>query len=118
LKTDLPEIEIQVRDAFGKLYDEYGYLLGHYYRNLYRIIKSINEIKINDFDKMYYAKLVRAQLSEYEVLLLFYNCIWMEDYKFKVLIEKYGLLKGINYDKLVDRERHPNLYLKTAFGEK
>jgi hypothetical protein len=117
LKTELPEMEIQITDAFGKLYDEYGYLLGHYYRNLYRIIKSIHEIEIKDFDKKYYAKLVRAQLSEYEVLLLFYNCIWIGDNKFKILIEEYELLKGINYDKLIDRDRHQNLYLKTAFGD-
>jgi hypothetical protein len=111
-----PSIEAKIEAAFAALYENYGYLLGHYYRNLYRIFKNINETKIKGFDKKYYAKLVRAQLSEYEILLLFYNCIWVKDeYKFKKLVEVYGLLEGINYEKLFKRD-HYKLYSESAFG--
>jgi hypothetical protein len=112
-------IEGKISVAFTKLYGEYGYLLGHYYRNLYRIVKNISDIdetKIIGFDKKYYAKLVRAQLSEYEIILLFYNCIWVNDEdEFKTLIENYEFLEGINYSKLFDRG-HYKLYSEKAFG--
>ncbi|HVA98100.1 MAG TPA: putative phage abortive infection protein [Bacteroidia bacterium] len=117
-KDKPPTTEEQINFAFSKLYEEYGYLFGHYYRNLYRIFKNIKETKIEGFEKKYYAKLVRAQLSEYEILLLFYNCIWIgsqDEEKFKNLVEEYELLEGINYEKLLDRE-HYKLYLKKAFG--
>ncbi len=121
IKTSDPEMEMQIREAYSKLYQDHGYLLGHYFRNLYRIFKRIDETKISGFDennKKSHAKLVRAQLSEYEVLLLFYNCIWIGDNdKFKLLVEKYELLEGINYDKLIDREGHSNLYSNNAYGK-
>lgn len=110
------KIKEQINAAFEKMYNDYGNLSGHYFRNLYRIFKEIDKSKIDGFDKQHYAKLVRAQLSEYEVLLLFYNCIWVGDGdKFKKLVEKYELLEGINYSKLIERE-HYKLYEETAFG--
>ncbi len=118
LKKSIPEMEFQVKLAYGKLYVDFGYILGHYFRNLYRIFKNIDEINVDGFDKKYYAKLVRAQFSEYETLLLFYNCIWINDNKkFKNLVEKYELLEGTNFDLLIDSENHPNLYIDNAFGD-
>ena len=120
IKTTQPEMGIQIHEAYKKLFQDHGHLLGHYFRNLYRIFKKIDEIKINGFsneNKKSHAKLVRAQLSEYEVLLLFYNGIWIGDGdKFKHLMEQYELLEGINYDKLINRDEHPNLYLNSAYG--
>lgn len=53
-------------------------LLGHYYRNLFHIVKyisSINDRLISEEQKYDYAKLLRAQLSDCEQMLLFYNSI-------------------------------------------
>lgn len=47
--------------------------LGHYFRNLYHLIKFIDKSTSNE--KNFYAHLVRAQLSSHELLLLFYNCL-------------------------------------------
>ncbi len=111
----------KIEGAYQKLYDSSGYLIGHYYRHLYRIFKNIDETKIfSDSDKNRYAKLVRAQLSEYEILLLFYNCIWIandDESKFKNLVETYELLKGINESKISNLDAlHFSLYSSTAFG--
>ena len=114
-----PDMQSKISEAYQKLDVEYGYQLRHYFRNLYRIFKYINDIsdtEIPDFDKKYYAKLVRAQLSEYELLLLFYNCIWVEDeYKFKKLVIKYGLLEGINLKKFFE-EGHSELYSEDEYN--
>lgn len=115
-RIDDESIKDNISTAFQLLYNKYGNLLGHYYRNLYRTFKNINETKIKGFDKEQYSKLVRAQLSEFEILLLFYNCIWVGDEdKFKKLIEKHELLEGLNHSKLLVRD-HSKLYLETAFG--
>lgn len=50
--------------------------LGHYFRHLYHVIKFIAEQDSNfikEDQKYNYAKTVRAQLSDHEQLLLFYN---------------------------------------------
>lgn len=50
--------------------------LGHYFRHLYQTVKFISlqdEKIINTEMKQAYAKVLRAQLSDYEQLLLFYN---------------------------------------------
>lgn len=54
--------------------------LGHYFRHLYLAVKSIaNSEIITDYnDKMNYLRLLRAQLSNHEQILLFYN--WLSDY--------------------------------------
>lgn len=50
--------------------------LGHYFRHLYQTVKMISEQENEIFPielKRSYAKTLRAQLSDYEQLLLFYN---------------------------------------------
>jgi hypothetical protein len=53
----------------------YSALLGHYFRHLYLMVKFVAESKvIKDYDvKMKYLKILRAQLSNHEQIMLFYN---------------------------------------------
>lgn len=87
---------------------------GHYFRNVYRIIKIIDstdffpldvssvEKNKNNFEEKYkYTSILRAQLSDYEILWLFYNCLSSNgNSKFKQLIEKYTIFKNIPKNKL------------------
>ena len=77
-------------------------ILDHYFRYLYRIIRFIDEAefleKDNNFiDERYkYTSILRATLSPYELVFLFYN--GLSEYgneKVKPLIEKYSILKNI-----------------------
>ena len=54
--------------------------LGHYFRHLYLIVKSIaNSELIESYDeKMKYLRILRAQLSNHEQILMFYN--WLSGY--------------------------------------
>lgn len=54
--------------------------LGHYFRHLYLTVKSVaNSDIITDYDeRMKYLRILRAQLSNHEQILLFYN--WLSDY--------------------------------------
>lgn len=76
----------------------------HYFRHLYRIFKFVVESPLIDReeDRYEYASMVRAQLSRYELIWLYYNalsCYGRE--KFKPLIERFAILKNIREDMLV-----------------
>ena len=88
--------------------------LGHYFRSLYNIVKFIDRSAVDD--KRFYTNLVRAQLSMYELTLLFYNCLSAKgSEKFKPLVEKYGLLKMVPVKSLLE-PAHTSLYGPHAFS--
>lgn len=97
--------------------------LGHYYRNLYRIFKIIDEAnfsknKVYDEKLKYeYSSIVRSQLSDYEIYFLFYNGLSEYGFsKFKKLIEKFSLLKIIPIDnEEYEFYRYKDLYHPKAF---
>lgn len=83
--------------------------LDHYFRHLYRIFKYINDANVFRGDskgskherQCEYAAIVRSMLSQYELLLLFYNCLAFKENKpFKQLIEKYAVLNNLRCEKL------------------
>lgn len=76
--------------------------LDHYFRYLYRILKHIDESKLLDSldepqkEKEYYAHILRAQLSNYELLMLFYNGLLGENPNtIKKLVEKYSMFNNL-----------------------
>ena len=96
---------------------------GHYFRNLYRIIKFIDETqftenKTENFQTQYkYTSMVRAQLSDYELLWLFYNCLSSNGKeKFKPYIEKFALFKNLPKEKVHSKELIDE-YNKSAYGK-
>lgn len=74
----------------------------HYFRHLYTIIKFVHETKIlSHEDKYKYTSMVRATLSRYELIWLYYNSLSeYGKYKFKDMIEDYALLKNIRVELL------------------
>lgn len=82
--------------------------LDHYFRHLYRVFKYINDSEVIDvMDKYKYACMVRASLSQYELIMLFYNCLSNNGReKFKPLIERYAIFNNIRVELLAtDREK-------------
>lgn len=84
-------------------------LFDHYFRHLYTILKFIDKEDIPETDKrifsdeeLYgYAKILRATLSRYELVWLYYN--GLSDYgnkKLKPLLEKYCMLKNLREELL------------------
>lgn len=85
-----------IKVEYKKFYQEqYGEELGQYYRTLYNLLKFVDATKyINN--KKFYTNLVRAQLSRYELALLFYNCLssFGED-RMASLVKRYSILKHL-----------------------
>ena len=97
--------ERRIKDSFTQLYKEYGGLFGNYFKNLYLLVKYINDKKIKDFDRSYYFDLVKSQLSKYEILLLAYDCIWIQDKpkgeNFIEFAKNNDLLSALETDELI-----------------
>jgi len=82
-------------DTYIQFYTENKKLLAHYFRTLYRIFKLIENSNFNNNEKMDYAKIVRAQLSEAELFFLNSNACTLEGENFGPLIVKYNLIKHL-----------------------
>lgn len=104
-----------VQLIYHDIYDEYNDILGHYFRTFYHIIKLIDSTDI--VDKQRYVSIARAQLSNAEQLLLFYNCLHKNgNEKFKPLVEKYALLNNLDHNYLLS-EHIAAFYNESAYGE-
>ena len=80
-------------------------IFDHYFRLLYRILKFVRDTPlITEFDDEYeYTSMLRAILSRYELVWLYYN--GLSEYgceKLKPLIERYAMLKNLREDLLVE----------------
>lgn len=92
--------------------------LDHYFRLLYRILKYIDDsqkkIPEMTLSKRYeYASIVRATLSQYELVLLFYNCLSSNGRKkFKPLIERYAIFNNLRVELLATKDEQDLYYSK------
>jgi hypothetical protein len=99
------------------MYKNHTHIFGIYFRSLYHVFKFIDTSDLRFEQKVRYANLTRAQLSSYELALLFYNGLWGEGQKgFRPLIEKYGLLKHLDGRTLLAPEHltDSSTYSETA----
>lgn len=94
-------------ENYQTIYDKEQASLGHYFRNLYHVVKYVHiSDLIETKEKYYYISILRAQLSAYELVLLTYNCL-VEDLgypKFKFLVDRYDLLQNMNKGLLLDKD--------------
>ena len=87
------QILIDIYDYFFHIYQSD---LGHYFRNLFHTVSYIDRAKIHLKHKQELANILRSNLSNYELLILAYNCLHYYGEPFYEYIEKYKLLKSIN----------------------
>lgn len=70
--------------------------LSHYFKTLYRIIRLIETSQIEIEKKNQYFKFLRSQLSDSELLLIYYNCQSNMGVKVRPYIVKYDMLKHLS----------------------
>lgn len=83
----------------------------HYFRHLYHIYKFVDTSDlIEDSERYDYACIIRSQLSDYELVMMFYNCLTANGRdKFKPLIEKYAVFNNLRLEllaKVNDKEEY------------
>ena len=88
----------------GYMHSEVPTQFDHYFRLLYRILKFVKTSPlITRFEDEYeYTSILRATLSRYELVWLYYNGLTYGKNKLKPMIERYAMLKNLRKDLLVD----------------
>lgn len=91
--------------------------LDHYFRQLYSTIKMIKENEDIDFDtKYYYTSILRSTLSQYELIMLYHNCLSSNGKdRFKPLVEEFAILNNIREDLLASTAQLDD-YKDTAYN--
>ncbi len=95
--------DMTIKDVYIQVQNQHNYILGHYFRNLYQIMKVIHKNEsISDDDKTKYMGLLRAQLSTFELAILFINCLdgVCDDGEFRFLLYNYRMLEHLPMEYL------------------
>lgn len=92
--------------AYRDLYTAHQHEIGHYFRTLYHVVKFVDAADAGVIpDKQRYASIVRSQLSSPELKMLAFNGLTHGREKFKPMMERYGMLKQMPTDSLIDSLR-------------
>ena len=108
-KEDTKQIIVEEIDERGEGFlKDYQVYVGHYFRHLYNMFDFVDKEDnfLTSQEKKYYTNLIRAQLSDYELAVLFYYALNKREKDFKRLIEKYALLKNLDFNLLIHEEAH------------
>ncbi len=90
--------------VFSYLFKYYYFAhdLSLYFRLLYRIIDNVDSSHIDDTNKWLLIKVVRSSISDFELLLIFYNVISPLGRDFKPLCEKYAFFDNLDYEDVIE----------------
>jgi hypothetical protein len=101
----------EITEKYKVLNATHNYILGHYFRNLFQIIKYIHEYSdleserqntsaVRQAQKENFMRMLRSQLSSEELLLLLINGLTnvVDQGQFKELLIEYSMLKHVVID--------------------
>ncbi len=78
VKSGFFDIHIPNNGLASPLYEGHSDFLGHYFRHIFQMVKyvaSLDNDLFEENEKYGYVKLLRAQMSDYEQILLYYNSL-------------------------------------------
>ena len=96
-------VENDAKSTFHKVCTEQFYIysaeLGHYFGNFFNILSYVDTFsEIEDIDRQKYIKILKSQLSNYELVIILYFDMIKTDSERKNIIEKYGLLEHLDFE--------------------
>jgi len=104
------------KQLYEKVYGLFRDELGHYFRTLYHVIKYVHESEVTD--KKMYIQLLRATLSNAEMVIIGLNCMYGGGrQKLKPLVEEHALLHNISSSYAFDWELTKQ-FAPSAFGDR
>jgi Putative phage abortive infection protein len=107
-----PHDRERILQAYSHFYDQHAPDLGHYFRVLFNIFMFI---RASEYKNPIYQKILRAQLSNQELFILYYNCSSPIGEKFRELAVEFALFDNMETKRLI-RADHIKLLPKEAFG--
>ena len=111
-KTTCSDIDILVW-AFDIFMKNNEQNLSHYFRIISTILKYSKRAP-DDLDT--YIEMFKSQLSNRELLLIFYYCVSDRDPELTKMVERYGLLSSMQVEYLL-KNQHIKLLNKQAYGK-
>lgn len=105
-KTDRQMLD----SAYRTFWKDHQTELGHYFRYLFNIIRFLDE---SQYSEGPYIKFLRAQLSDQELLLLFYNCLSPQGAPFIEYVYRYELFDNLPKLRLLENQHQEYLSLDT-----
>ncbi|GAA2858109.1 hypothetical protein GGQ99_002379 [Aminobacter niigataensis] len=117
--NDLDEVE-KINQSYSHFWLKHQGDLGHYFRYLFNVVRFIDEnappADDTTPDKRRYMKLLRAQLSDFELLMIFYNCLTNYGEDFKRYVEQYTLLNNFP-PNMEFKPEHKLFFNESAYHE-
>jgi putative phage abortive infection protein len=104
--------EGRVSQAYDLFWNKHRPELSHYFRYLFNFFRLLSEA---DSAKPYHAKILRSQISDEELILLFYNCLASSGKKMEKYAIEFELFDNMDPTDLIDRS-HARLINPTVFG--
>lgn len=102
-----------VTKAYDSLWEQSQSDLGHYFRGLYNVFRYLSEHDFND--KKQYGNIARALLSDYELVVLFYNCLSERGKNFTRYAKEFAIFDNLDLSLLLNKE-HVRFLDREAFG--
>lgn len=104
---------------YERVLERHGDETGRYFRSLYTIFRFIEQANLNQNDKYFYFKFIRAQLSTDESTLLAINMISdRTSEEFNWLITKYGMAKNALHARTALLRRYHSYIPHGAYGKR
>ncbi|UXS99744.1 putative phage abortive infection protein [Agrobacterium tumefaciens] len=110
-----PTEKDRLQAAYDVFWDLRQQDLAHYYRYLYNVLRFVFEYE-GKIDKQRYVKLLRAQLSDFELALLFYTALNAHGINYWLYIHEYRILDNMP-DSVFIHPTHKSLFSPQSFGE-
>ena len=114
--SDVQQASLLMSNEYRFFFKNRAQNLSHYFRYVYNMFKIIHESELCNVDKKKYANILRAQLSNYELLMLFYNANFVHGKKFILYVNSYAIMDNLPVEKLVYK-KHVAFCDKEAWGE-
>lgn len=93
----------KIQIVFDKIAHEYKEIIYHYCRNWYNIIKFLREKEIESkFNLKTYANILQSQISNNEMVILFYNVLWFSTNSQKKEFHPINLTKHFDLFQNID----------------
>lgn len=112
-KTEYKRRSISAVSEYYNLYTINRQNFSVHFRMLYLLTKLTAEEKIHESYRVSYAKTIRGQLSEGELLLLRYNCLSIYGVRMRTYVNKFNLIKHLPIMSLLEFTKWKNIIQDT-----
>ena len=112
--TDSPDHAKRIQATYDKLWSNHRGDLSLYFRSLYNLFKFISSSE--HVNKRWLGNVVRSLISDYELVILFYNCLSPKGGKFKAFANEFAIFDNLDPALLLD-PTHSLLLERTAYGK-